>query len=241
MATITTPTYHKNKRIWIYSITNLCNGKIYVWQSIHIFKRWEYYKYSKSSKDNTPILYAIRKYSLDNFKFLIIEECSKEELNEKECFYIKEYKSTVKEVWYNLSIWGRKTTWLYKPSEETLLKRSIALRWKKRSEETKKNMSEAQNGRIISDEHRMKLRESNIGRKPWNKGLAMSEETKNKLRASKIWKPATWRNQKVIRWDWVIFNSLKDAAESISATYSGIIRVCNGKRKKIYGYSFKYL
>ncbi len=241
MAIITNPTYHKNKIIWIYSITNLCNGKIYVWQSIHIFKRWEYYKYSKSSKDNTPILYAIRKYWLDNFKFLIIEECSKEELNEKECFYIKEYRSTVKEVWYNLSIWGRKTTWIYKPSKKTLKKRSIALRWKKRSEEKKKKMSEAQNGRIISDEHKMKLRESNIGRKPWNKGLAMSEETKNKLRASKIWKPATWRNKKVIRWDWVIFNSLKDAAESISATYGGIIRVCNGKRKKIYGYSFKYL
>lgn len=76
----------------IYKITNQTNGKIYIGQSINIQERWKSHIYNCNKEDyygyNYPLYQAFRKYGLENFKFEVIEECSKEQLNEKEYFYI---------------------------------------------------------------------------------------------------------------------------------------------------------
>lgn len=81
--------------IGIYCITNLVNGKKYIGQSKNIDRRWEEHKKCKDNKkDNLKLLYqAIRKYGVDNFKFELIEECSPEELNEKEIYWILFYQT----------------------------------------------------------------------------------------------------------------------------------------------------
>ena len=76
----------------IYLITNLINGKQYIGQSVGIQHRWVQHK---NSKENYPISKAIRKYGRDNFKFEIIENCSPEELDEKEIYYIKVYNTII--------------------------------------------------------------------------------------------------------------------------------------------------
>lgn len=101
----------------IYRITNKLNNKCYVGQSVNIKKRWQYYRHG--SKDNTPILFAIRKYGVDNFSFEIIEECTIEIINDREKYWIEKLNS-ISPFGYNLSSGGRKTTWHYKPTEETL-------------------------------------------------------------------------------------------------------------------------
>jgi group I intron endonuclease len=81
--------------IGIYKITNLINGKVYIGQSIDIKQRWFKHKsaaFNIADKNyEYPLYRAIRKYGLDNFLFEVLEECSKDELCEKEKFYIAKY------------------------------------------------------------------------------------------------------------------------------------------------------
>ena len=91
--------------IGIYKITNKVNGKCYIGQSIHIQQRLNRHKTApfnpNDQSKNTPLYQAIRKYGLDNFHFEVLCECAKEELNEKEQFYIAQYKSHNRKYGYN--------------------------------------------------------------------------------------------------------------------------------------------
>ena len=72
----------------IYKITNKINGKSYIGQSIHIEERWKEHLYRNSSHISL-IKLALQKYGVDNFTFEVIEECSPEELDKKEIYWIK--------------------------------------------------------------------------------------------------------------------------------------------------------
>jgi len=48
----------------------------------------------------------MRKYGIDNFSFEVIEECSLEELNDKEKYWIKYYDSHNSSNGYNLTDGG---------------------------------------------------------------------------------------------------------------------------------------
>lgn len=79
----------------IYKITNIITHKVYIGQSIDIKRRWQEHKsraYEKNTNCyNKPLYRSIRKYGLDNFILEILEECSVEQLNEREAYYIKFY------------------------------------------------------------------------------------------------------------------------------------------------------
>ena len=93
----------------IYKIENKLNGKIYIGQSINIERRWKDHRKAINScgeEYKYPLYQAIRKDKLENFSWDIIEECSKNELDEKEKFYIKEYNSFVP-YGYNLTSGGQ--------------------------------------------------------------------------------------------------------------------------------------
>ena len=86
------------KKFLIYEIKNNINGKSYVGQ----FSGKSFEKYFGSGK---LIKSAIKKYGIENFSKIIIEECnSKEELNQREIFWIKELKTI--ENGYNLTEGG---------------------------------------------------------------------------------------------------------------------------------------
>ena len=126
----------REKICGIYKITNLVNGKVYIGQSVDIYKRWKSHKwssYNKNCSDYDNILHrAFRKYGEDKFSFEIIEECSEEELNEKEIYYIKEYNSYVKNEsanGYNLTIGGDGTRGRV-VTEEQLVKMSQIMKGK---------------------------------------------------------------------------------------------------------------
>ena len=77
----------------IYCITNKINNKKYIGQSKNIYKRWKQHKNKIKSNDNNYLYNAIRLYGLENFSFEIIEECSIDELNEREIYYINYFDS----------------------------------------------------------------------------------------------------------------------------------------------------
>ena len=74
----------------IYKITNLCNGKIYIGQSVDIQRRWRDHKNCTS---DYALYRAFRKYGLENFQFDVIEECNVDQLNEREKYWINYYDS----------------------------------------------------------------------------------------------------------------------------------------------------
>lgn len=78
--------------VGIYKIENLINHKCYVGQSIHIEKRWKEHCYPSK---NSVIANAIKKYGKENFSFQILEECSEDELDEKENYYIQYFNCIV--------------------------------------------------------------------------------------------------------------------------------------------------
>ena len=94
----------------IYKYTNLINGKVYIGQSTNILKREKYHYGSMCNKKDkryyTYFYSSMRKYGYDNFKFEILELCSKEELNKKERYYIKLYNANNHKFGYNLTDGG---------------------------------------------------------------------------------------------------------------------------------------
>lgn len=90
--------------VGIYAIQNNVNGKIYVGQSVDIERRWAQEKQMK--RLNVHLLRAMKKYTVKKFSFYILEECSKEALNEREAFYIKLYHSLDPKFGYNKTSGG---------------------------------------------------------------------------------------------------------------------------------------
>lgn len=97
--------------IGIYKIENKINGHCYIGQSIDIERRWRNEcqgAFCPSDREyNYPLSRAIRKYGLDNFTFTVLSECSRDELNEQEVYYIRAYNSYFNG--YNQTMGGNQT------------------------------------------------------------------------------------------------------------------------------------
>jgi predicted DNA-binding protein YlxM (UPF0122 family) len=96
-----------DKMTGIYKYTNKDNGKIYIGRSVNITKRkWEHF--------HSPSPYSFFDQTLvkigeDKFDFEIIEECSAEELRDREKYWIKFYNCCVldsRDGGYNLTRGG---------------------------------------------------------------------------------------------------------------------------------------
>lgn len=183
----------------IYKITSPTNC-IYIGQSVNIDGRRRYYK-ALLCKDQPRLYNSILKHGWVNHSFEILKECTPEELNNLEQFYIKVFNTCNSKKGLNLTMGGLGRGIV---SEETRLKLSKALTgnpaWNKgkpHSETVRKNISLAlrssekfkaaqKNPEIIE-----KKRQSSLGRKHTQetkdilsiklKGRVFSDETKNKM------------------------------------------------------------
>ena len=101
----------------IYLITNIINDLKYVGQSIDIYNRWQQHKNaSTNQKEQSKLYQAIREYGIENFNFQILEECSKEQLNEREIYWIQYYDSFNNG--YNMTHGGQGANgWKFNPEE----------------------------------------------------------------------------------------------------------------------------
>lgn len=102
--------------IGIYKLVNNINKKVYIGQSLNIERRYGEHlrsaqpeKYScKNERDSkTPIHLAMQKYGVKNFTLVVLCECTQEELNEMERYYIKFYHSNDKKYGYNITEGGQ--------------------------------------------------------------------------------------------------------------------------------------
>lgn len=88
----------------IYKITHIDSGKCYVGQAVNIADRWRQH-IKRGLGAETPTrnkLYpAMAEYGVENFTFEIVEECPREELNEREdywqdMYHAKDYGYSIK-------------------------------------------------------------------------------------------------------------------------------------------------
>ena len=90
--------------IGIYKIENLLDHKVYIGQSTRIEQRWkEHISYSSGKQyRNYPLYNAIHKYGVDNFSFVVLEECDVNDLYSREQYWIDYYDATNLSKGYNL-------------------------------------------------------------------------------------------------------------------------------------------
>lgn len=88
--------------IGIYCWINLINNKRYVGQSVNIENRKRQHIQSKG-KFTTRLSRALEKYGLENFDFVVLEECEVSQLNQKESYWIHYYKTLDPQYGYNIT------------------------------------------------------------------------------------------------------------------------------------------
>lgn len=79
----------------IYKITSPI-GRVYIGQSINIQRRFKTYKRIKGVENQRKLFYSFIKYGVENHQFEIIEECLRDNLTEREEFWIKELNTLSK-------------------------------------------------------------------------------------------------------------------------------------------------
>ncbi len=163
----------------IYKITSP-TGKIYIGQSVDIKSRWSKHKWSSLRCCSTILYRSIRKYGFDNHTFEIIKECKKSELNKLERTYIEKYNTFESNHGMNLTKGGDSNVVLSKSTIEKIRraskgnKNSLGMR---HSDEAKEKLRIARTGVKKSEETRRKISEGHIGKKYPNR-KRYSEEYK---------------------------------------------------------------
>jgi group I intron endonuclease len=181
--------YYTKKICGIYLITNTKNGMKYCGQSVDITQRWKQHATPNKSVIGT----AIGK-DIESFEFKILEQCTREELNEREKYYI-ELHECQHPAGYNQTSGGGQGTIV---SDATKQKVSAGKLGKKRApftELAKANMGAASRGRKLppmTDEHRKNIALGKIGNT--NASGERSEEMKQKM---SLIRKAYWANKRL--------------------------------------------
>lgn len=173
----------------VYRITNLVNNKIYIGKTGQNppIKRWYEHTYkSRNVKNhNRPLYASMAKRGIDKFTFEIIAEANSfENISIMEVDCIKQYDSKNKKNGYNLTDGGEGGELIgYKHSEQTKLNMSIAQQNRILSEETLERLKIAGRkgkGRKHSADAKKRI---SVKNKAWRKNnkFEHSEETKIKM------------------------------------------------------------
>jgi len=150
--------------IGIYKITNLKNNKNYIGQTKDVKKRFAKHKSNLKNgcHHNEYLQRAWKKYGVEGFKFEFLCECKTCELDDKEVYYIEEYKSMVGQKGYNMLTGGQ----LYRTH----------------SQEVKAKISKAHKGKVLTTETKTKMSVSALGKKYTKESIQKSVDTKKKNR-----------------------------------------------------------
>lgn len=207
----------------IYYFLNKINKKGYIGQTVQKPDT----RKKQHFKPTSNCLYLRRafvKYGIDNFDFKVIFNCPDEELDRYEIQYMHIYNTLVPNG-YNLREGGNSS----KMNEETKLKISRALKLKY-SDPSYINPLLGKKG-LISEDTRKKLSDA-------KKGRIISAETieKNKLASLKHKVIQMDLQGNIIK----TYDGIVEAGKAIGTTRVNIHYACTGKRLSANGFKFKY-
>jgi group I intron endonuclease len=190
----------------VYAIVNKANGKLYVGSSIDLKKREsDHFKdFAKGEAINRHLKYAVLKYGIENFEFIVLEYC--ENLLEREQYYWEIHKDNC----YNC----------YKPNLDPR-ELSRILTGRHFDEEHRSNLSKASKKRWAEREHPLK------GRKHKESSKAkMSLSAKKRGRTAGKWSS---EEAKEIRRRFMTGEMIMKISSDLNAHRKNIGSICNCK------------
>lgn len=228
--------------IGIYSITCLANNKIYIGSSINIINRFKAHKtaLNKNKHNNIYLQRSFNKYGLENFKFEILEECNKENILEKENYYMNLYNTLLSNKGYNQVIAQRQDNlysniqYLNKLSKAK--KGIIPLNYKEARKKLERPVLEYENGIFVKEYSSAKKCAEYLGlNKNSINNFLRGVSKKNKLFPNKIWKYKDGLPVRKIKynsksnWNKGIFKKVYifDKNKNLKTTYNNILETCN--------------
>lgn len=168
----------------MYKISCIDNNSYYYGSSENIIKRWSYHKsmLCKNKHDNPIVQNTWNKYGEAAFQFEIDGLFEKDNLEEIENIYLKEYVG--KPGCMNIGTEAHSAMRGRKHTEETKQKISEAGKLRKQTEETKQKIREALQGVPRSEEICKKMSEGMKGNKLWL-GRKHTPEARKKMSDAK--------------------------------------------------------
>lgn len=161
----------------IYIILNTKNSKVYIGQTArNIRGRWQAHKKELRGNyhNNRHLQRAWNKYGEKSFRFMVLEYCSVEQLNDRETHHIRIYRE--RGLAYNMTNGGEGTPG-HKHTLESRQKMSKSQAGRTHSVETRNKIGEANKRRQQTPEARRKISEA-------HKGKPLSIETRQKISAA---------------------------------------------------------
>jgi group I intron endonuclease len=144
--------------IGIYKIKSP-SSKIYIGQSIDIYRRWKFYSFFNCK--NQPHLYnSLKKYGFENHIFEIIEECHIIQLDERETYWKKYFLDQFKGDWEKVLFCELYDSGGGPLSLKTKQKISNSLLGKKKTQQHKDNIKKARKGMIFTQQHKDNMSDS---------------------------------------------------------------------------------
>jgi group I intron endonuclease len=212
----------------IYVIINKANWKVYIGQSGCCKDRWRKHKGNllRNAHVNKHLQAAFNKYGEDSFVYKVLEECSEETRDERECYWINHYNSCNKKHGYNKVTGGHKGKRL---TEETKLKIGKAHKGRKLTKEHRRKLSEWQRGRTLPEEHKRKIGNAHRGEKNYFYGKKFSNEHKEKLSKAKKDRPRTEMELEVLK-EMIKNNTVSITDEMVKDVENGMSRRKFGKK-----------
>jgi group I intron endonuclease len=195
--------------IGVYKITSP-TGKIYIGQSKNISQRKKFYSFY-NCKNQTKLYNSFKKHRYENHVFEIIEECSIEQLNERETYWKQYYLNQSKGNWKSLLFCN-----LYDLGGGPL------------SKETKEKISKSHLGKKKSQQHRDNIKKSRTGM------VFLQQHLDNMSNSRFRYSVLCIENNK-------IYKSAHQASKELNIYPSSIMKVCRGEFSQTKGYTFKFI
>ena len=234
----------------IYKITNP-SSKVYIGQSIDLFRRLKSYFEPNSSKNQTILKHSFGKYGRENHIFSIIEECEIYLLNERERYWQEQYKDKLLNC--RLTETNDKSGIC---SEKTKLNISEALKKSGRSYQhlKRKIYQYDDNGIFIKEWSSLRVASRELDIQSSQLSRATKNNSPNKSAGGFLWsyekldylvgsvgqdkmkvKQKDLNNNLLKEWE-----SISLAAIETNTSKSSIIRCCKGKQKTANGFLWSY-
>lgn len=198
----------------IYKITSP-SQKIYIGQSINIYNRWNEYRRNKC-KGQRKLYYSFQKYGFDKHRFEVLQQCTIEELNNLEIYYIELFQCFNSKYGLNLMSGGNRPL-LSEETKNIIRNKMIGTSHAK--------------GYKWTNQHRINY---SLKRKNIKHSVSHVEKLKKRWAERKLLPDKIITTNRILldMETGVFYNSIQEASDILCINYDTLYECLKGKRKR---------